>query len=575
MKLRDYQRASIDSIYNYFDSGKTGNPLVVLPTGSGKSLVMSFFVREVLDMWGNQRFAIVTHRKELIAQNYAELMGIMPLAPAGIYSAGLNRKEINSQVLFAGIQSIYRNAEDVGKVDLMLIDECHLVPRTGNTMYRRFIKELLLINPHMKIIGLTATHYRLDSGLLTEGEERIFTDIAIEIPVTHLIEHGYLAPLVSKGTATSYDLSGVSIRGGEYVQKDLQKVVDKNPLTESAVQEIINYGIGQKRRSWLIFCSGVDHAEHVRDCLREHDITAKTVTGSTPQAERGQILEDFKAEKIQAITNCDVLTTGFNAPKTDLIAFLRPTESTALYVQMAGRGMRIAPGKSDCLVLDFAGNVRKHGSIDIVRPKASGGSGGDGEPGEAPMKLCPECESIVFTGIRTCPDCGYEFPPPEVYHAPTADTAEIIHEQPPLWYDVDDVWYERHQKKDKPDSIKVTYKCGYNEYNEWICLDHEGYAKTKAISWLAERAPEMSGECIRLAGVNEILPIAQTLLIPKRIKVGRKGKFNQIYEHERLYDPTTDAQKIFEREFDKLVDEENKELRMREEIGEFDYDLPF
>lgn len=408
MELRDYQRESVDAIYRYFEESD-GNPLIVSPTASGKSYMMASFIHEVLEAWPDQRILILTHVKELIQQNYSELVEHWPLAPAGIYSAGLRRRDADAQVLFAGIQSIHSRGNELGAFDLILIDECHLAPRKSDTMYRRFLNDMLTLNEHIKIIGFTATHYRLDSGLLTEGDDRIFTDIAYEIPVKQLVDEGYLAPLTTKATDTRLDVSGVHMRGGEFIHSELQEAVDKDDVNLAAVREIMRYG--RDRNSWLVFCTGVMHAEKIQDLLRNYGVKAETVTGSTNLMEREFILQSFKNGDIQAVTNCDILTTGFNHPGVDLLAILRPTQSTGLYVQMAGRGMRIAPEKQNCIVLDFAGNIERHGPIDRVQPERTGGSGeGNGKP---PVKTCPNCKSVIFAGFRECPDCQFEFPEPK------------------------------------------------------------------------------------------------------------------------------------------------------------------
>jgi len=361
--LRPYQGAAIQGIYNYFYD-HTGNPLIVIPTAGGKSLVMASFVEGVLKAYPDQRILIVTHVKELIEQNHDELKGLWPEAPAGIYSAGLKQRDIHAGILFAGIQSIHKRVYDVQQCDLVLIDEAHLIPRDSNTMYRRFLGELKRLNPMMKVIGFTATPFRLDSGLLHEGEDAIFTDIAYEVSVRELIDLGFLAPLVSKRMVTTLDVSEVGTRGGEFIAKDLEAAVDQESITESAVSEIVSFGA--ERQSWLVFCAGVDHAHHVRDAIRRRGIRCETIVGDTPSAEREAIIKAFKAGEIRCLTNANVLTTGFNTPGVDLIAMLRPTKSAGLYVQIVGRGCRLAPGKANCLVLDFAGNIERHGPIDAV-----------------------------------------------------------------------------------------------------------------------------------------------------------------------------------------------------------------
>ncbi|TVQ59726.1 MAG: DEAD/DEAH box helicase, partial [Rhodobacteraceae bacterium] len=219
LTLRPYQQAAIDAIYGYF-AEHAGHPLIVIPTAGGKSLVMARFVQGVLQTWPDQRILILTHVRELIAQNHAELIGLWPEAPAGIYSAGLGRREIGARILFAGIQSIHRRAWDVQQCDLVLIDEAHLIPGASNTMYRRFLDTLMRINPKLKVIGFTATPYRLDSGMLHEGDGALFTDIAFEVSVRELIDDGWLCPLVSKQAATRLDTAGVGTRGGEFIQRE-------------------------------------------------------------------------------------------------------------------------------------------------------------------------------------------------------------------------------------------------------------------------------------------------------------------------------------------------------------------
>ena len=303
----------------------------------------------------------------------------------------------------------------------MLVDEAHLIPRSANTTYRRFLGDLTRINPQLKIIGLTATPYRLDSGMLHVGTDALFDDIAFEVSVRELIDQGYLAPLISKPTTTQLDVSGVGTRGGEFVAGQLEAAVDRDPITQAAIDEVVAYG--RDRRSWLLFCAGVDHALHVCEAVRSRGFSCATIFGDTPKAERDRIIASFKRGEVRALASMGVLTTGFNAPAVDLIAMLRPTKSTGLYVQMAGRGTRLALGKNDCLVLDFAGNVARHGPIDLVKPRNK--LNGEGN-GEAPTKVCPECRTINALTARMCIECDYLFPLPEVQLEATATTRPIL-----------------------------------------------------------------------------------------------------------------------------------------------------
>lgn len=517
LALRPYQSAAIQGIYNYFHDA-TGNPLVIIPTAGGKSLVMATFVEGVLKAYPDQRILIVTHVRELIEQNYQELKRLWPTAPAGIYSAGLKQRDIKARILFAGIQSIHKRVYDVQQCDLVLIDEAHLIPRSSNTMYRRFLADLLRLNPLMKVIGLTATPYRLDSGLLHEGPDAIFTDIAYEVSVRELIDDGYLSPLVSKRMTTQIDLTGVGTRAGEFISKDLEAAVDQDSITQAAVGEIVAYG--QDRQSWLVFCSGVDHAYHVRDAIRARGVSCETIVGDTPSEQREALIRDFKAGRIRCLTNANVLTTGFNAPGVDLIAMLRPTKSAGLYVQIVGRGCRLAPGKTDCLVLDFAGNIARHGPIDAIKPKRPQG----GEDGVAPTKTCPDCASIVHASVRQCPDCGHVFPAPQLKIDAQASQLDILSTGKPQWLPVTRVSYARHDKPGRPPSLRVDYWSGLTHHSEWVCIEHAGYPRQKAASWWANRAPGLPLP----QRVDEAVACASRLRCPSEIAVRPSGRYTQV-----------------------------------------------
>ena len=521
LTMRTYQREAIDALYRYFEH-HTGHPLVVLPTASGKSFVMAYFIQEAIQFYPDTRILVVTHVRELISQNFAELINLWPEAPAGIYSAGMNRRDTESQVLFCGIQSVHKRAYDIQRADLVLVDESHLIPRKSDTMYQRFLEDLKRINPYMKIIGLTATPYRLDSGLLHEGKDALFDDIAFEMPVRDLVEQGYLCPLISKLTDTQLDVTEVGSRGGEFIPGQLEAAVDLDPVTHAAVNEIISFG--QDRRSWLLFCSGVSHASHVRDAVQGRGISCACIFGDTPKEERDQIIADFKRGEIRALSAMNVLTTGFNAPRVDLIAMLRPTKSTGLYVQIAGRGMRLAPGKSDCLVLDFAGNVARHGPIDMVRPKKE-----ENGEGEAPSKTCSYCGCVNHAAAKFCTSCGAQFPPPEaeVKLDATATTQEILSTGKPEWVPVDDISYHFHEKPGKPLSMRVEYQSGLLQYREWVCFEHDGFARKKAERWWARRAslgmpvPDT---------VEQAMDQTHALKVPSSIAVRNAGQWLEVVD---------------------------------------------
>lgn len=497
MQLRPYQDEAIAAVFNYW-SENDGSPLIDLATGTGKSLVMASLMQTLASDYRDMRIMCVTHVQELIEQNYLELLKIWPFAPAGIYSAGLGRRDTRYQIIFAGIQSAHAKARSFGPVDLLMIDEAHLIPLNTNTMYGRFIADMRALNPDLKVLGLTATPYRLTTGRLDEGKGRLFDKVVYTYGIADGVRDGYLSPLVSKATETGFDLTGVTKSGGEYVPGQLQAACDKAETTRRAIDEVIAYG--RDRRSWLAFCSGVDHALHVRDEIRSRGFSCETVTGDTPKEERRRILADFKAGRVRAVTNNSVLTTGFNAPNVDLIAALRPTESTGLYVQIAGRGTRLAHGKANCLFLDFAGLIRKHGPVDCVQPKGPGGGG------VAPVKECPNCHSLIHASIMKCPDCGHVFPPTEETKITArASSMAIMGSAPPEWLRVTERTFARHEKADKPPSVVTKYRCGFVTHKNWLCPEHEGKARGKSWRFWSQHGgalpfPQTVDEWLKRAG---------------------------------------------------------------------------
>lgn len=523
IELRSYQREAIQSLYDYFEV-KIGNPLVVLPTGTGKSVVIAAFVREAVESFPDTRVLMVTHVKELIAQNYAALVRLWPEAPAGIYSAGLNKRDLDARILFCGIQSVHNKAVKIQQCDLVLVDEAHLIPRTSSTMYRRFLKELTEINPHLKVIGFTATPYRLDSGMLHKGREALFDAIAYDANVRDMIEQGYLCRITTKATEQELDVTGVHRRGGDFIQAELEDAIDDVETNRALVAEVIRKA--GNRGSWLFFCAGKQHAGHLAEELATQGIDVREVYGDTPAIERDRILSDFKAGRIRALCNVNVLTTGFDAPGVDLIAMCRPTESVGLYVQMCGRGTRLAEGKDNCLILDFAGNAKRHGPIDLID-----GSGfhdakaTDDLQQKAPVKTCPECDEIVHAAVRRCPACGHEFPPPKPAVAPQIIKAAVIStEIEPEWIEVKDARFNLHVKPDAPPSMRVSYLCGLVVYNEWVCFEHKGFPREKASAWWRRRAP---GAPVP-ATTAEALERAGELPRPTHICVRQAGRYFDI-----------------------------------------------
>jgi len=508
MQLRDYQREAVDSIYEWFEES-SGNPLVVVPTGGGKSVIIAKFIEEVLQQWPGERFMVATHVKELVDQNYRALKRCWPAAPAGIYSAGLKRRDTRAAVTFAGVQSAYRKPEQFGHIDLLLVDEAHLIPPRGFGMYRQLIAGLQKTNPNVRIVGFTATPFRTDTGRLEKGDDRMFHGISYDCDVASMIADGWLSNVTNLGVRAEIDTSSVHLRGGEFIAGELEDAAMRDDLVRRGVEEMI--ARAGDRQKWLVFCCGINHANDVAGELEARGIACHTVFGDTPNDVRDARIADFRTGKVRAMVNVNVLTTGFDVPDVDLIALMRPTQSPGLYVQMVGRGLRIAPEKQDCLVLDFGGNVCRHGPIDKVEVRESSGDGDS----EAPMKKCEQCMTIVYAAVTICPTCGFEFPVSrgKANHdeRPDEQSAILSGQRKPIerWA-VQNVSYHEHTKRDAPPghpkTLRVYYDCGYRRsVSEWICFEHPvgSFPQRKAARWWLERGgDEPVPETVDLARVR-------------------------------------------------------------------------
>ena len=279
-QLRDYQRAAVDGLYQYWADQRGNNPLIIAPTGAGKTAIIAQIVQDAMS-FPDTRVLVLTHVKELLTQGAEGLLRMYPDADIGFYSASIGQKRLDKPITFAGIQSVYQQAYNmVPPPDLVLIDEAHMVPKNSETRYGKFLADLLVCNPQVKVVGLTATPYRLDSGTLHQGDGALFDGIAYEIPVGMLMDQGYLSPVISKGGLKQIDLSNVKKRGGEFVERDLAMAASDPELVAATVKEIVT--VGADRKSWLLFASGIEHAQMLTDGVREHGHTCEVVTGEDP-----------------------------------------------------------------------------------------------------------------------------------------------------------------------------------------------------------------------------------------------------------------------------------------------------
>lgn len=565
MILRDYQIDAVNATFDFFASTTdlTRNPVIAMPTGTGKAVVIAGTIKRIMMTWPGQRIMMLTHVKELIEQNAEKLKEFWPASPMGIYSAGLKSKDSSQPIIFAGIQSAAKKAEEFGHIDLVLIDECHLVSPDDNAAYKKFLNDLRKKNPYLRVIGYSATAYRLGLGMITDGG--VFTDIPYDITsmssFNWLIDQGYLSPLVPMPTEAELNVDGVHKRGGEFIDKELQERVVKYDITKAALLEAMD--TAANRRHWLIYATGIEHVKMVEQILNELGISCACIHSNSKKYkmtdfERDDNIARFKAGQVRALINADILTTGFDFPALDCIILLRPTNSPGLHVQILGRGTRpfYAPGfdvttqegriaaivasiKQSCLVLDFAGNTRRLGPINDPRIPGKKGKGG----GDMPLKTCPDCGCLNHISARICcnPECKHEFVFETKIDAKASTMALIVRDEPQVEvFNVDRVTYADHGSRSSGmTSLKVSYFCGMRRFTEWICIEHHGSPVLyRAHKWWRERVVDYAeyewpeGEVKDVPySVEAALTAAPELKAPSQIRVWINKKHPEIMSY--------------------------------------------
>lgn len=556
---RDYQEAAHSAIWRFIHEKPHLNPLVIEPTGTGKSLQMAMLIWHLLSVYPTTRIISLAHVQELVESNWLELAGIWPQAPTGVYSAGLKMKEHRQQVTFASIQSVAKKAALFKHIDFVLVDEAHAISDNDTARYNQFISELRKANPNLIVIGFTATAFRMKTGMLTDG--KLFDEIAFDLSdgeaFLWLIDQGYLIRPVPKYPGFQLDSSSVGIQGGDFDNRAASEALHDQNILEQAVDTCIAMGVEHNRQAWLHFCQSIEDAELVAEMFTHKGYPHEAV--HSKRSDRTEILEAFRRGELQGITNKDILTTGYNQKNIDLIGALRLTRSPGLWVQMVGRGTRpvYAPGfetsqlqgrldaiaassKQTCLVLDFVGNTERLGPINypnIPKRRKKGSSSGD------MTRCCPQCDTWSHISVKICAECGYEFPPPERVRGEASEAALVagadqvldLSKQPPApVVDVCGVHrmiVSRHAgKRGKPDTMKVDYFCGLEKFSTWLGVEHDenSFPRRKAEEWWSLHGGQ--GECP--ADIDEAVEVAGDMKRPKWIKVKKSGKYPEIEAYD-------------------------------------------
>jgi|SRR5579862_6464426 len=346
---REYQLEALEAVNNFWKRGIT-RQLISLPTGVGKTVVFSLLAK-VLDT----RTLIIAHTEELIKQAKEKLQIVWPEVGIGIVKA--ESDETAAKIVIASVQTISRENRlhklKTQGFNLLIIDEAHHAVAES---YEKIVRELGFFNGDESklLVGVTATPQRGD-GI---GLKAIFQEIVFERSINTMIRSGYLAPLIGKQIFTKMRLDGIGVRHGDFIISQLARAVN----TEGRNQLIVeNYRVyARDRKKTLAFCADVKHAKDLAKTFNEHGISAFAVYGDMNKEERDKALQNFKKGDYAVITNCQLLTEGFDEPAVDCVIIGRPTKSASLFIQMIGRGTRTFPQKRDCLILDFCDNTSRN-----------------------------------------------------------------------------------------------------------------------------------------------------------------------------------------------------------------------
>ena len=561
IKLRPYQQEALAAVV----AAVRQQPEVLLQasTGAGKTILFSALIQDFLTRYaGRMRIVVLAHRETLVRQAYEKLLQVWPEGAfqIGIACASVSKRaELDKPVVIGSVQTLQRRLDDMPEVNLVIVDEVHRMPPraaagAAPSQYEVLINAFRQVYPSMRLFGVTATPYRLNWGYIygdkktRDPERNWFKTLTWSIGIDTLQDQGFLCPLTPMGIDAP-DLEGVGVNG-DYVIGELSDEMSKSVHLESAVQALEKYG--QERRHVVVFAVTIEHAELLQEAFINHGCTTGIVHSNMPHDAVLAGLKAFNDGQVRVLVNVGMLTEGWDCPCADCIILCRPTKSTALYVQMVGRGLRIAEGKEDCLLLDLAGCWKEHGSPSrpIVRvgrqprdtiecpecglendvrrvlcescnAKLRPDSTSDEET------LCPHCGTAVTNRTIICPDCGgeckrIEHKAQELHRLDASDDtlelkAELLREPKPNWHFV--------SRRGDP-MLKLTLECQVEGLWWPITVndfwDIEGNASTwgqqkAAYKWSAlsgERAPDT---------LDEAESRWYELDFPKEITVRKKG----------------------------------------------------
>ncbi len=411
--LRPYQQDALNAVLDAFQRQRS--VLLEAACGAGKTILFSSIIRHFAEKYPAMRSVILAHREQLVKQARDKLLKVWPEGEDKVGMAcksACSTVELEKPVVIASPQTLAARIGSMPPVQLAIVDEVHrLPPADRKSQYGGLMEALRGYYPEMRLLGVTATPYRLNHGYIygdkcRHPEQNWFSDLAYKVGIYDLQAQGFLVPL-KLYIADEPDLSDVGTSStGDWNIDELAEAMSKSVHVNSAVEAVQRYA--SDRKHIVVFGVTIEHAEVLRDVFREAGYSTVAVHSKMPKAERDAALYAFDRGDVQVVCNVGVLTEGWDCTSVDCMVMCRPTKSAALYCQMAGRGLRLHEGKTDCLMLDLSGNYAEHGRPEEPRVKMGRESGeGDGS------WECPECHFVNEPKDRVCASCGYERPEPE------------------------------------------------------------------------------------------------------------------------------------------------------------------
>jgi DNA repair protein RadD len=550
--LRSYQIKALDAIDHDLRNEK--EVLLSAIMGAGKTVMTARLINKY---WKTteRRFLVLAHKKELVEQfeNTFQRFTDIPSFGIGVICAGLNRKELNGRLTIGTVQTFANLANEYQGADLLVVDECHNVDINNGSQYAEVIRILRSKVPSMRILGITATPFRLGHGFIFGDKCRpksknLFPRLNHRITYEELKTAGHLVPLkgkVAHADSLTEDLKEVQVNG-DYVLNQLGDVMTREIHMETAREAILEHCQSFKRV--CVFCVTIDHAEKLRDLLNQ-DEPCTTVHSQLSSIERYGNLEGWKSGRYRICTSINILAEGFDFPPLDCLVFVRPTVSARLYLQAVGRVLRTAPGKEFGFLMDLTDNTARFGTdLDSVRVDIPKAAIKEFEEKNKLWKLCPMCSKECHKAVRICPECGHEFYVPEVLEAESVPEMHDIEfaKKPPVIVDVVDMETAvHHSKNDKFLGRVMLYYDDYGLFvSVWFCFEdfYSGYAVQKG----RERWEEFTDAPYPI-DIEDFQELRHELRRPARMELDMSGKYPEILRLIFEEDPIP-AEEFFDNE---------------------------